>query len=89
MQARQEAGRAAAQPIAIAQGVAALAALIAIVVCVVLLAPWLVASIASSRAFLSPGLGTISTIWQGWVLGAVIAVVVATSLAVYLAMVED
>lgn len=89
MRARQEAARAATRPVIVAQAVGGLAALIACVLGMVVFLPSFVTVLGSSWAHLGPGLARVGTMSQGWVLVAIVAVIAATSLALYLAVAED
>ncbi len=90
MRARQEAARAAARPIAVAQTIGALAAAAVIVACLIAISPWLAASFASSREFLSIDVSSLQTTQSGWVLAGGAATILAIgTLAVYLVVAED
>jgi anti-sigma factor RsiW len=89
MRARQEAARAAARPITVVQGIAGLAGAALVIACFVFASPVLESSLASSRAFLAVGVPDLGTLASGWVLAAGAALLLVSSLAVYLVVAED
>jgi hypothetical protein len=89
MRARQEAARAAARPIAIVPTVAAVAAATILAAVLFAISPWLAASFASSREFLTVDVSKLQPL-QGWLLaGGAAALLGIGSLAVYFVVAED
>jgi hypothetical protein len=90
MRARQEAARAAARPVAVAQAIGAVVAIALVIACVVLVAPWFATSWASSQQFLA-GEAAVGgrTVMDSWLLTGGLAVIAATTLAVYIALAQD
>ena len=89
MRARQEAARAAARPVTIAQAIGVIAAVVAVCAAFVVFAPWLATSVATSGQALI-GLGASVSSSTAWVAtGLAAAALLGTSLAVYFVVAGD